>query len=199
MSPRNIGGGIWLILFFLSIIKYTINTLCVSCCILGAAIPYLWERIEISQRLSIFFIVVIVLLVSGVHQWIVEYLINFGIDVPVRFGLDGYGDVLYSGGLLLLINRSSILKRALGFRTSYSKGSMSFAIYMFHMPLIMSVSALICIKLYNYVNYSVNCLINIIFSTLIVWAVSYIYSRYIDKYQNALLKKIDELLLGSKR
>lgn len=193
--PEYYWGGIWIILFLLSIIKYTIGTLCVSCCILGAAIPYLWERIRIPQWLSNFFILLVILLVSGIHQWSIERVIELGVDVPVRFGLDGYGDIIYSAGLLLLINRSNILKRVLSFKTSYSKSSMSFSIYIFHMPLIMSVSALICMKLYNHVNYTVNCLINITISTLVVGGVSYIYTRYVDKYQNRLLKKVDELLI----
>lgn len=186
--PEKYWGYIYITLFLLSIIKYDINSLCVSCCILGAGMIHVWNRIKIPYQLADTFCILVILMVTFGHSYLLD-VISQRIDIPVRLGLDGYGYIFYAIMLLLCIKNSRILKIFFEKYLSHN-ASLSFPIYVLHMPLIMSFSALICLHLYDKVNYSINFVTNIIISSLLVIGSAYCYEKYIDKYQNRLMNKI---------
>lgn len=190
--PEKYWGGIYITLFLLSIIKYDINSLCVSCCILGAGMIRIWDYIKFPHQLADVFCIVVIVMVTFGHPYLLEVM-SQSVDVPVRIGLDGYGYIFYAIILLLCIKNSNILK--LFFEKWLSQNAnLSFPIYVLHMPLIMSFSSLICLFLYEKVSYSINFIINIIISMLLVRGSSYCYEKYIDKYQNRLINKIKKSL-----
>lgn len=196
--PQKYWGICFLALFFVSIIKYTIASLCVSCCILGAGIRWTWEKLRIPDAVANTIIGITVLMVTFLHSYIYDLLVGLGIDIPVRFELDGYGDVVYGGILLICIYNSDLVKKLLHQKMFINLGDMSFSLYIIHMPLIMSVSAWICMQIYGNCGYTVNCIINFLLSTIIVGIVSYLYSSVVDKYQIKLLNMIDNKYLKKK-
>ena len=190
--PEKYWGSVYITLFLLSIIKYDINSLCVSCCILGAGMIHIWDYIKFPHQLADIFCIVVIMMVMFGHPHLLAAM-SQRVDVPVRMGLDGYGYIFYAIILLICIKNSNILKLFFEKYLSHN-ANLSFPIYVLHMPLIMSFSSLICLRLYEKVSYSINFVINITISTLLVLGCSYCYEKYIDEYQNRVINKIKKSL-----
>lgn len=178
-------GVICIFLFLVSIIKYDINTLCMSCCVLGAGLVCVWNDIRLPQWLCNMGIVFVIVMMTGVHELLTNQLLSLGVDVPARFCLDGYGDVFYAGILLLCIHQSRFSERLLSNRVLVKSAYLSFPIYVFHMPIIMSLGALVCMRLLGKVSYTLNCAINICICMAATVLLSYLYTK-----GSAIVRKI---------
>lgn len=188
-------GFVFLLVFFVSIVKYDINSLCISSCILGAAIYWTKDMVKISGKYADLGVVLLIIMISFLHENIIDLLIYKGIDVPERLKLGGYGYELYGALLLVFLCHSCVLKRVLSLERMISLSGRSFAIYILHMPILASFSSWFCLLMLQRVNYDANVVANLGVYFVVVMLSSYMYTKIIDSWQNRFLIKIKKSLM----
>lgn len=85
---------------------------------------------------------------------------------------------------------SKIIQKILSIDIFKKLGSISYSVYLIHIPLLFSVSTGIFLLVINEVGYLQSVLISLILSIIILVVLSYIYNKYIEKVSLFVQKKI---------
>lgn len=87
---------------------------------------------------------------------------------------------------------SKLIQKILSMRIFKNLGSISYSIYLIHIPLLFSISTSIFISTINQIGYFYSTLISLVLSVVILILISYFYNKYIEKLslniQNKILK-----------
>ncbi len=137
-------------------------------------------------------------MVTWGNDTIIDKLQSVGIDVPIRFYLDGWGGLFWGTILIFLISRSQLLKTFFKMPIMKKGGNLSFYVYILHMPIIMSISTWICIHLFGLFEYNYNVLCNYFCSLLVVLLLSFVYSKTVGKYDKKVTGILDNLFTNFK-
>lgn len=99
------------------------------------------------------------------------------------------------GGLLIMfVANSTQVQKILNGKFFSKFSNLSFYIYLYHDPIIYSLGMIICIYLFNKVSYGVNCLINLTIMYVTIITFTYLYNKYVSKYENKIIKYLDDKL-----
>lgn len=85
---------------------------------------------------------------------------------------------------------SKLLQKVLSMRIFKNLGSISYSIYLIHIPLLFSISTSIFISIINQVGYFYSTLISFVLSSVILILISYFYNKYIEKFSLMIQKKV---------
>lgn len=168
------------------------------CFLIGSIIKYC-EKSEGVKRLfskgitNLVMIVLAVGLECGMPNKILRILIhNSNIELLNCFGLIGYS---LAGGLLIMLSLySSKIKKFFEIFSPLAK--VSYAVYIFHFPIICSFGCWLYIHLIEVCSLPITLIITILMSVLVVILSSWLYEETIGKVLAIFIKKLDTFLIA---
>lgn len=172
-KSSDIKAYAFIIIFCVSILKYNIISICISCCILGAGLYWITKENRNASILNDLGILILIVLVSFLHDRSLSWLTENGMGIPRRLYLRGYGYELYGALLIIFLSNSKIIPLIMK-NTEEKWGGISFAIYILHMPICDSITSLACEKLVYRMNYNIVILLIGAVNIVVVVAASYL-------------------------
>ena len=175
----------WLIYLTLAIFLIDGNTLAVSF-ILGTLIAWLYKnKLIISNRYIGFVSLIIGIFLGGYPSSVIPNniysFLNF--ETYVTWHIVGAFLTIYG------IWNCQLLQKILSLNIFQKLGSISYSLYLIHIPLLFSITTFIFIKIIN-IGYFYSTLITFILSIVILIIISYFYNKYIEKISLFIQNKV---------
>lgn len=170
------------------------NCMYCACVLLGCFIS---DKLfcKMNEKVRIIIFITSIILLSGGHDAIISIISGY-INMPSILYLGPYWNMIYAFGILGLIYHTESIQNILEIRLFHKLNGLSFPIYIFHWPLITSVSLWIYGGLYNSgLSYTSIFILNFVSINIIVLTFSIMYNRTLGIWSTRFISGVKSKLL----
>lgn len=165
-------------------------------CFAGVFVDLYWRHVrETNQPVTRKYdlIIVFILCLSAGLQDLLHGIMPRAIKSLVEYG-DNFR-LIYAVLFVAFLYRSKMTKKALSASNLTRWASLSFPIYIFHYPILCSLSLMVFYRIGIKADESIAFIATLIMTATIVWMVSFLYVKTLGKAISGILKKINANLL----